>query len=211
MSQFRRFNEAHAATLLRRPAAIGLAVAVAVWSATLPHAVAEQQPKVTITGGADASGNNYTWTVTNHYRSPIVYVEFPHYRAVLFYAPAGWSTKSTYLVNVGVPDRPGLCTAKAESVAKGIRPGTSAEFRMQVDVGKAWRGPGTVRIRFADGTETTVADVQLPQPKNTPIDKYVRVIGFFVIFVVAVAIFSIRQRKRPAAEASGEDPDPDAG
>ena len=65
-------------------------------------AAANEGRRVTIVGGADATGHRYTWTVTNEDTSPIVYVEFPHYRANLFFSPHGWSTdESTFLVNVG--------------------------------------------------------------------------------------------------------------
>ena len=79
---------------------------------------AAQQPKVTISGGADTSGQNYRWTVTNHYGSPVVYIQFPHYHADTFFAPDGWEKECTNLIRVGARNAPGTCTARADSPEK---------------------------------------------------------------------------------------------
>ncbi|MGB2985820.1 MAG: hypothetical protein WBE26_08045 [Phycisphaerae bacterium] len=150
--------------------------------------------KVTITGGADASGQNYTWTVTNKHTSPIVYVEFPHYHAGLFFAPKGWSTESTALVRVGYKDEPGVCIAKSDSPTAGISAGQSVTFRMGIAPLPTRRGKGTVRVRFADGTEAGVTGVELPQPEVIG-DKYAPLIGLGAIFLVWMVVRTVRGAK----------------
>ena len=45
-----------------------------------------------IEGGVRPSNRQYyDWKVTNHHTSPIIYIEFPHYHADTFGAPAGWT------------------------------------------------------------------------------------------------------------------------
>ncbi len=172
---------------------------IAVGLMATPLAAGADRPEVTITGGADASGRQYTWTITNGYTSPIVYLEIPHYRAGLFFAPEGWATgESTYLVNVGVEDRPGVCIARAAAVTDGIASGQSATFDVQIGARGARRGPGTVLVRFADGTETTVSGVELPR-QETLGDKYVTLIGLGLIFAVGLLIQAIRARRRSTA------------
>ncbi|UCC29594.1 MAG: hypothetical protein JSU86_15490 [Phycisphaerales bacterium] len=152
---------------------------------------AAEEPKVTIVGGADASGHNYSWTVTNEYTSPIVYLEFPHYHADLFFAPESWSTETTALVNVGSKDKPGVCIARAESPAVGILPGRALNFGMRVAPLPTRRGQGTVLVRFADGTESGIAGVGLPQP-GSAWDEYASLIGLGTIFLLWI-IFRARR------------------
>ncbi len=159
---------------------------------------AGQASPASIIGGADATGHHYSWTVTNRHSSPIVFIEFPHYQANLFLAPKGWSAEeSTFLVNVGVPDRPGVCVARASSPAEGIAPGRSAEFKMQIAAPGASRGTGEVRLRFADGSDATVPGVELPQPPPTR-DTFVSLIGLGLIFGAWLMYQLIRNRRRKA-------------
>jgi len=149
---------------------------------------------VTVVGGPDATGQNYEWTITNQDRSSIVEVRIPHYRATLFHAPLGWKTDaSTYLVNVGVADRPGECIARAPSELEGIVPGKSGLFRLQITPGGARRGVGSVTVRFADGRETAIARVAVPQPELVG-DRYVSVIGLALIFGVVIGVQMRRRR-----------------
>jgi hypothetical protein len=166
---------------------------------------AAQQPKVTITGGADTTGQNYHWTVTNHYGSPIVYIQFPHYLADTFHAPDGWKKECINLIHVGASKKPGTCTASVDSPGKGIAPGRSAEFGMRLARGGGHhRRPGQVTVRFADGTETTVGGVELPTASTTS-ERLYALIGFALVFAIVVYV-QVRRRRRglPAAE-------PDAG
>ncbi len=147
---------------------------------------------VTIAGGADASGHYYTWTVTSAASSPIVYVEFPEYRSDLFQPPPGWSEQST-----GV----GVRAAAADGAASAIQRGRSADFILRIRPGGAQRGIGTVRIRFADGSESIVAGVEVP---TVPSDRNIGLIGMAVLFAGWIAIRAVRRRRtRPeAAESS---------
>lgn len=153
------------------------------------------EPAVTISGGADPTGHQYTWTVTNKHFSEIVRIAFPHYRADLFFAPKGWRTdESTFIVNVGVPDRPGVCVARAKSPGAGLRPDASATFRMQIAAAGAQRRRGTVLVRFADGTEAHVPDVELPQRAQAS-ERYITLIALGSVVVVWLAVRSLRRRK----------------
>jgi len=177
---------------------------VALAAGCAPAAAAADEPagKVRITGGRDASGA-YWWTVENHYRSPIVYIQFPHYRADTFYAPDGWEKASTYLVNVGVPDRPGTCTAQVKDPRDGIGPERSAQFGMRIARAEARRGTGTVLVRFADGTATTVSGVELPC--TFPVaPRYATVAGLAVLLALLVLVEARRRRlvRRAAASAA---------
>lgn len=164
------------------------------------HSSISEGQTVVITGGADASGHTYTWQVRNGGASPIVEVRFPHYRGGLFFPPPGWSSDCTALVHVGAKDEPGICTARAAAPAGGIAPGQSMAFSMQIAARGAKRGPGEVAVRFADGNETRVAGVELPQQEGLG-DKYMSLIalgGVFTIFVIAQAF---RKRRRRSASS----------
>ncbi|MHC4065377.1 MAG: hypothetical protein ACYSUI_12905 [Planctomycetota bacterium] len=165
-------------------------------------AAADDEPRVRIDGGADTWGN-YEWTVTNNYRSPIVYVEFPHYRADGFSAPPGWSTKCRHLVGAATDEQgPPMCSASAAAPDLGISRGGSATFQMRIAPSGAHRGSGQVTIRFAGGETATVAGVQLPGPEPAA-EKYARLIGFgvlFVVFLIARAIWVRRRRSGHSAD-----------
>jgi hypothetical protein len=159
---------------------------------------------VTIEGGPDASGDNYAWTVTNAYTSPIVYVEFPHYHATLFFAPDGWTTQSTFLVNVGVEDSPGVCAATAATEARGISPGRSGTFRMRIHQGGTRQGTGTVRVRFADGREISVPGVRLAVPEALS-DRFGPLIGLGVVFLLLLVIQAVRRKRASRSKTRIED------
>jgi len=149
---------------------------------------------VTIVGGADASGHQYSWTMTNASASPIVEVRFPHYRASLFFAPDGWTTDCSAQVGIGGKDEPGVCTGRAGSSTGGIAVGRSAVFRMQIASAGAKRFPGNVTVRFADGTETTVGGVELPTREGAG-DKYTSLAGLGTVFLVLVIVQARRRRR----------------
>ena len=110
---------------------IGLTLGL-VWF--MPSIAAGADPLVTITGGVvDVKGHNYEWIVKNYHSSPIVYVEFPHYRADSFTAPDGWSTETPNLVGrPAEPDKPQVCIARPRPPNKGIVRGASVQFGMRV-------------------------------------------------------------------------------
>ncbi|NLE59271.1 MAG: hypothetical protein GX616_12995, partial [Planctomycetes bacterium] len=116
-----------------RHRSLTLVLFAATLATSLSAGSAQSQEKLAeITGGVDETRQNYYWTVVNNYSSPIVHVEFPHHRADRFQIipSTGWEQECTYLVNVGVPDKPGVCIAKAKAPNPGIPPGARHDFSM---------------------------------------------------------------------------------
>lgn len=167
---------------------------------------AAETPLATVAGGADGSGHNYLWVITNHHTSPIVRVEIPHYRADTFFPPAGWKQECTHLMIAGQPRGSGVCRAWVESAADGIAPSRSAEFGLRVAREGAQRRPGNVRVRFADGTEYVVAGVEVPARESVQ-ERFVALIGTALI-VAALVWVQMRSRRRTAAATGGQAADP---
>jgi hypothetical protein len=157
-------------------------------------------PQVTIEGGPDATGHTYAWTVTNNHASAIVHIEFPHYRANLFFAPEGWKTECTNLVAVGVKDLTGVCSATAKSAGNGVVAGRSAMFSMQIAGGGAKRGLGAVVVRFADGAAQTIAGVPIPTAEPSG-DRNIPLIGLGAVFMILIVARAARRRRAMAAES----------
>ncbi len=185
---FRFITRPDPKTLLR---VAGWLAAVGWVALAVPCAADEK--KVTVSGGVDASGS-YRWTITNYYDSPIVFVQFGHYHGDMFLTPPGWKREATYLVNVGVPDRPGVCTAWVDSPKEGIPRYGSAEFGLRMAVISARVGKGEFLIRFADGTSTVVTGVTLPVAPEK-IESYAGLIGFALLFAGLVGL-ELRRRLR---------------
>ncbi len=178
---------------------LGLAVA-ATFFWPIAKLAADQAELVTIEGGVeDASAQRYSWIVTNHSTSPIVHIEFPHYRAGLFFTPEGWSQENSGMVKVRGKNEPGVCRATASAPFAGILPGGSATFAMQIGAEGAQRGRGTVQVRFADGKVVGIANVELPRAPAAS-TKYMALIGLAAIFIVVVVIREKRRRKAPPAQ-----------
>lgn len=168
---------------------------------------------VEITGGADQTRQNYAWTVINKHTSPIVHVEFPHYHADLFriIPSAGWEQECTFLVNVGVPDKPGVCIARPQAPNPGIPPGGRHDFEMRLTAKGAMVGKGQVTIKFADDKVVTVPGVTLPVPPP-PSFKLLPLVGAAIIFGLWVLIRTLRERRRKRQQtgyASGGDERPE--
>ena len=168
---------------------------VAMIGCLLPHVAMAEDDPVKIVGGPDITGHNYEWKVYNNSPSPIVYVEFPHWHADLFYGQNGWSGKSSYLINVGVPELPGICTATADSPANYIRQGGSAQFFMRIAPIGADHGKGQAKVRFADGSERIIDGVVLPR-KPPQEYKFATLIALGVLFLGFVIVKTFRQRRR---------------
>lgn len=148
-------------------------------------------PNVTITGGADDSGYNYSWEIANEHDSPIIFVEIPQYKAAAGSPPDGWESKLTNPRGVG--GRTGFFTSQVGTEADGIAPGESATFGLTVSVGGTPRGKGDVLIHFADKTETHVrAEVPI---KEAPGDRNVSLIGLSLIFAVFLVVRAVKRRK----------------
>lgn len=185
-----------------REAVRGVSGVVAFVLATSAALAAEA--KVSIDVKIDPSGQNLTYVVENYADSPIVYVEFPHYAADLFTAPPGWTTKSTNLVNVGVPDEPGVCTATAQE-GFGILRNRSAEFQMRLSLRSSRMGKGQARVRLADGSEVTVDDVRLPmRPPEEPLRQW-PVLAVAVLFIGWVLLRRRKTRERPSEQPSQDE------
>lgn len=160
---------------------------------------------VRIEGGQKIDGN-YAWTVTNHTQKPIVELSFPHYQGDLFNGPDGWDvSQCTYLVNIGVPDEPGVCRAIAPNELAALRPGQSAEIALRiVNNPKAKRGRNDVTVKFADGSETVVPNIELPVPP--PASESVVMLSALGVLLIAFLIF--HSRKKKPAPAGGSDSAP---
>jgi hypothetical protein len=169
-----------------------LAVAGVAWTAldgAARGASTQDPPAVIITGGADASGHNYTWRIENRANQAIARLTFPHYHADLFTCPPGWQQTCTFLVNEGVPDRAGICTAHAPP--EGLAPGTGMDLSMRIASAGAVRGQGVVTVLFADGTTMTVEGVELPQAPSH-MERFLPLFAFGAI----LALILIRRMMR---------------
>jgi hypothetical protein len=169
-----------------------------------PTGASAGEPPVTISGGMDPDGT-YRWVVTNRDASPVVSVEFPHYRGDLFQTPPGWKQKCTFLVNVGVPNLPGTCRAWVESPFLGISKGGKAAFELRVRQQEAREGRGTVTVGLADGTTLAVRNVQLPEEPNL-LDRFGMLICSVILGGILV-IITVRRRRREQHALESKEPD----
>lgn len=159
-----------------------------------------QEAGVTITGGADDTGHNYTWRVANKSTVPIVSVVFPQYMADLFTAPADWTTESTNLRGLG--GGPGECTATAADPDRGIAPGKEAIFTLRVAPKGARRGKGEVAVSFADGRQVRVT-AQVPTQEPF-VERHIPLIGLGVMFALFLAYQARKSRKQQLANVPDE-------
>jgi len=150
--------------------------------------------RVAITGGPDAAGQSYTWTVANQSGVPIVGVDIPHFRGGLFTPPQGWSADCTNLVGVGVADIGGICKAAANSPRFFITRPNTATFHLQLAAKGAKRGVGEVRIHFADGTDALIGQVIVPTRESFA-EKFSPVIGLAIIGGLLI-VFGGRRKQR---------------
>ncbi|UCG17404.1 MAG: hypothetical protein JSV19_05115 [Phycisphaerales bacterium] len=148
---------------------------------------------MTITGGADVSGHNYEWTVTNHHSSPIVLVQFPHYMADVFTPPDGWTSEMTNPLGKGV--------CSVESVT-GLPTGRSVTVGLRVAPRGAFRGRGNVLVRFADDTEVLVP-AEMPT-KEPFIRRNIPVIGLGLAFGAFLLVRALKKRKPRPLSSNGE-------
>ncbi len=163
----------------------------------------QTEAKVRIVGGADGTGQNYTWKVTNLHDSRIVSVSFPHYHGDTFIVPTGWEQETTGLAQAGVKDAHlgGVCRAFVSNPKTGIGQRFDATFRLRIARTGAQRRPGEVTVQFADGSEAIVPDIELPT-KPTFGERYIMAIGLGVIFLVI--FLTTRKGKKPATDPGGE-------
>ncbi len=165
---------------------------------------------VRIEGSTDAASQNYTWRVVNAGDATVMRISFPHYHADLFAAPPGWTTDCTYLVNVGVPDRAGVCAAQAPDAQRGIAPGGSAEFSMRIAASGASPGRGDVAVVFSDGITSTVGGVLLPREPSRS-ETFLPLASLGAVLAIVLVFRAIRQRRAAAGSASTAAPAPTSG
>ena len=164
------------------------------------------EPPVTIAGGAQPDNPQfYEWVVTNASTSPIVFIEFPQYRGDTFTAPPGWSQEWKNQAKIGGgKNAPGWVRTSVGDPAEGIAGGESAQFGLRVSRAEALARLGQVTVRFADGTEVVVADVELPSAQSL-LERNAMVIGLVLIFAIALLIH-FRRRATPAATPASAPP-----
>lgn len=159
---------------------------------------------VVITGGADETQHTYTWQVTNRSDARIVRIEFPQYGADLFETPENWkqgTQKEMNLVNVGWNHKEsGRCWAEPVPPYSGLAPGGTARFGMRIAGMGAMRSTGTVRVKFDDGTEATVAGVELPHMPNRP-SVYLAPLGMGALLFLFIFVREYRRRRQSKVTA----------
>jgi hypothetical protein len=101
----------------------------------------------------------------------------------------------------GGKDAPGWVRTSVSDPAEGIPSGGSAKFEMRLARAGALPRPGTVAVRFADGTEVTVANVELPTAQSF-LERNAMLIGLAAILVIALLVHLRRRRARRPAAAS---------
>ncbi|NOS99311.1 MAG: hypothetical protein HOP29_01635 [Phycisphaerales bacterium] len=160
--------------------------------------VAAAQPRVTIVGGADATGHSFDWTVDHDHSSPMVSIEFPNHRADLFIAPFEWSGTAKD-VDANGRDR-GVSVGEANGAGGWIYRGTPARFQMRISPYAGLLGvrpgPGAVRIRFADGLEIEIS-AEVPV-RESWLARQTPLVGA-VLVILIVVIRRVRGRNRRSA------------
>lgn len=164
--------------------------------------VQECPADVSVEGGMDPANRHfYSWTVTNDNVSPIITVEIPHYRGLIFTVPSGWSKEVTERASGSTEVDVGRLLATAPPDA-GIRRGQSAIFSIQLHARGASAQRGDVIVEFSDGTRVTIANVEYPG-KEPWLTRYMTLVGMIGLAVVAVVIHLRRsgraKRKPPPA------------
>jgi hypothetical protein len=180
--------------------------AFVVFVGVLP-AVAAAEPKVTIKGGVDPNNRQlFSWTVTNGHTSPIVFIHFPQYHGDTFIPPTGWGQewKNRAMVRGG-EDAPGWVQTSVSDAAQGIPPGGSASFEIRIARAGALPRPGTVTVRFADETEVTVGNVEVPSAQSF-LERNAMMIGLVAVFAIALLVHLRRRRTRPPAATAAPPP-----
>lgn len=179
-----------------------MGLTIGVWSAS---ALADE-PDVSISGGADATGQIYRWTISNGHSLSILYVEIPHYGADTAESPEGWLGELT--VRLGQGGRPGKFVAAAEYPSSRIPPGGSAKFSLRLPSPGDARGVRDALVRFEDGSEVFVS-IEVPL-KETTGERNVSLIALGVIFALYVlvrAMWKARKRANAGAVTEGAEAD----
>lgn len=157
---------------------------------------AAAEPGVSISGGVDATGQFYSWTISNGHSLSILYVEIPHYGADTAEAPEDWAGELTNRLGQG--GRPGKFISAAEFPSSRIPPGGSAQFSLRLPSPSDAKGIRDALVRFEDGSEVLVS-IEVPL-KETTGERNVSLIALGVIFILYVSARAVwRARKRATA------------
>lgn len=149
-------------------------------------------PNVKITGGVDAGGHNYNWTIEHDYSSALVEVEVPQFRADLFIPPSGWT--GTIEAPKGWWGRNGSCIARVDNPVRGLPRKSPGKFGLRVHPRGTPRGQGEIRLKFADGAEVRVlAEVPVAESLG---QRYTSLIGLGVIFFIFLLLRAVRGRSK---------------
>jgi hypothetical protein len=176
-----------------------------LWAALLLATAAAAQtsrPAAEMTGGPDDTGQWFEWRLSNNSLSPIVAIEIPHYQADLMELPPGWSFR---WLEASAPEaRRGRAWmfATAARPEAGVRPGSTVDVRMRIRHGGVQTGRDSVRVRFADGRDYEIANVNTPREPGA-MERYSTTFGFgLIVLIIALAA---RRRRRRAAAPTAED------
>jgi len=153
----------------------------------------------TVTGGMDpTNGYFYSWTITNTNALPIVAVEIPHYRGLVFTIPRGWSKVVTEVPCGSEEVDLGMFRITAPP-GGGIRRGRSEVFEIQLHARGASAQRGEVRLVFSDGTFVTIANVEYPgiEPWLTRNMTLVGMIGLVLVALVVQLLRTRRAKRQP--------------
>lgn len=163
-----------------------------------------QSPMVEVTGGRDASGQNYVWNIRNLSTQPIARVEIPHYNADMFEEPPGWEAIRENLQGIpGVKSSSGVCQTWTDDPLRQIRPGQTATIRMRINTDGVYRGRGEITVQFADGTRVRVGGVDLPLAPSR-FEKLATPLGLAAL-VAIFAVVALRRKRAPAADGGAAD------
>ena len=146
----------------RRPGPTSIIASLVAMTAAITPSASADDARAAIAAVVDKLGQRYEWTVTNHHDSPIVAIEFTHYKAHLLFAPDGWSGDCTNPFREGWKNDTGECRITCDAATNGIAVTRSMIFKLHVGDRGVSPGPGDFVVRFASGETYTVTGVPVP-------------------------------------------------
>ncbi len=162
----------------------------------------EYPADVIVEGGMDPTNRHYySWTIANGNDEPIVAVEIPHYRGLIFTVPRGWSKEVTEWETGSAEVDVGRLRATAPT-GGGIRRGQSATFSIQLHARGASAQRGDMIVEFADGASATIVDIEYPG-KEPWLTRNMTLVGMIGLVVVALVVHLLRRgraKRTPPSE-----------
>lgn len=189
--------------LRRRPAHTSIIASLVSLTAAITPSASADDARAVIAAVVDKLGQRYEWTVTNHHNSPIVSIEFTHYKGHLLFAPDGWSGNCTNLFRGGWKNETGECRVECDAATTGIAAWRSKVFRLHVGDRGVSPGPGDFVVRFASGETYTVTGVPVPV-LFVGEGQYTSVIGVGSIVLLWLAYRWLRRRRAPSTGSRGD-------